>query len=493
MSFKQLEINFQRNLNEYKSTFKDYMVELNKSRGTYWHTEENVTVSNRDENARIPFLTETDISKSKCLYECASDPKCDYVLFSDSGNGGCAANQCIKWTKEAGGIIKANNKPRFFNIFVGSSLNSRSKTIQLPEPGIKVYPKATNAQESWWPDRFKVNVDGSRLTVTRIDADIGWGQQLQLQGVKDAGGFQEYMINVGPSSTNPKVVTIWPPNIDISPTPINYQDPDWNNTFHVEVSGQKVTVTRTDQNSGWGQNLQLRGVIGNSQGFTMENKGCAPGEGPFETNYVYSGWEKPQWKDSNNVSFMGTLQSANPGQWKDLGNATSLVACKDMSVISPKGPFSSVVFVSQENKCYGGVPGAPQEMVQMEGVYSSIPPMGSTNMGGSAVLLYLEKLKNLNNALKNDLMQMREVLKRDEAKVKEDPELIRETEQQIRTDFRNLDNDRIKIDELQRELNNLDVKLGLLDRVTSREKVIYLGSAAAFLIVVFAFMYRKYS
>ena len=81
ISFKQLEARFKRNLNEYKSTYEDYMVELNNSRGTYWNTQENVTVSNRKQNLMIPFLTKPDISKSECLHNCASDPQCKYVLF----------------------------------------------------------------------------------------------------------------------------------------------------------------------------------------------------------------------------------------------------------------------------------------------------------------------------------------------------------------------------------------------------------------------------
>ena len=45
---------------------------------------------------------------------------------------------------------------------------------------------------------------------------------------------------------------------------------------------------------------------------------------------------------------------------------------------------------------------------------------------------------------------------------------------------------------MSQELNNLDVKLGLLDRATTREKMIYMGSAFLF-VVFFAFMMRKSS
>lgn len=492
MSFKQLEAKFQRNLNEYKSTYQDYMVELNNSRGTYWNTEENVTVSNKGKGAMIPFLTQPDITKSKCLHDCSSDPNCQYVLFSDSGNGECAANQCLKWTKEAGGIIKANSKPQFFNIFVGNS-NSNTKTITLPDTGITVYSTPINAQNPSWGNTFSVTVSGSQLSVKRTDQNIGWGQQLQLQGVKDASGFKEYTINVGSSSSNPAVITLPTTGLTVSPTPINPQNPDWNNTFSVSVSGDQLTVTRTDMNSGWGQNLQLRAVEGENSGFMMENKGCASGQGPSSTNYVYSGWEKPEWKDSNNISFMGNPVNANSEEWRDLGTASNFVACKDMSITSEKGPYSSVVFVKQKNACYGGVPGAKQSMTKMEGVYSSVPPMGSTNLGGDSALIYVEKLKNLNSALKNNLMEMKQLLQQQGTRDKKNEVVITNTKKNIHSDFHKLNKDRVKLNDMQRELNSLDVKLGLLDTATTREKFIYMGSAAAILVLIFAFILRKSS
>jgi hypothetical protein len=144
MSFKQLEADFQRKLNQYKSIYQDYLVELKHQEGAYWNTEENVTVVNRATSAQLPFITKPDISKQECLHACSSDTKCKYVLFSDSGNGECAANQCLKWTQDAKGIIASKSKPQFFNIFVGNS-NNPSKTVTLPETGITVYPVSDGA------------------------------------------------------------------------------------------------------------------------------------------------------------------------------------------------------------------------------------------------------------------------------------------------------------------------------------------------------------
>ena len=490
-SFKQLEAEFQKTLNEYKSTYQDYMVELNNQNGTYWNTEENVTVSNRVDSAKIPFLTEPDISKEKCLHSCASDDRCKYVLFSDSGNGECAANQCLKWTKDAGSIIAATSKPEFYDIFVGNS-NSGSKTITLPASGMTVYPTAINPQNPSWSDRFSVSVDGDQLTVTRTDQNIGWGQQLQLQGIKDSSGFKDYTLNVGSSSSNPKIIQLPESGMVVDSDAINPQNPNWSDKFSASVENNQLTVTRTDENSGWGQNLQLRGAKGTGKGILMDNKACAPGEGPAQTNYVYSGWSKPTWKDSNNLSFMGNPDEANPSEWKDLGSASSLTACKDMSVSSSKGPFGSVVFVASKNKCYGGVPNASQENLKMDGVYSSIPPMGSTNLGGSSALQYVEKLQNLNDSLKNLLYEMNDSLDSMESDNSKGKQLLSKTHENIHSDYKKLNRDRVKLNEMEETLNSLDAKLGILDRVTTREKFLYMGSALL-LLALFAFILKKSS
>ena len=490
-SFKQLEADFQRNLNEYKSTYQDYMVELNNQSGTYWNTEENVTVSNRVDSAQIPFLTEPDISKEKCLHSCASDPRCKYVLFSDSGNGECAANQCLKWTKDAGSIIAATSKPEFHDIYVGNS-NSPTKTVTLPASGMTVYPTAINPQDPSWSDRFSVSVDGDQLTVTRTDQKSGWGQQLQLQGIEDSSGFKDYTLNVGSSSSNPKVIKLPKRGMVVDSDAINPQNPNWSDKFKTSIDGKKLTVTRSDQDSGWGQNLQLRGAKGSGKGFLMENKACAPGRGPAKTKYVYSGWSKPTWKDSNNMSFMGNPNTVDTTQWKELGHASSLAACKDMSITSPKGPFGSVVFVASDSKCYGGVPNATQENLKMDGVYSSIPPMGSTNLGGTSGIQYVEKLQKLNDSLKDNLYEMRSKLSTMESRSREEKEILKRTHHNIHSDIKKLNRDRVKLDTMKDTLNNLDVKLGILEQVTTREKMLYMGSALLFL-ALFAFILRKSS
>jgi hypothetical protein len=479
MSFKQLEADFQRKLNQYKSIYQDYLVELKHQEGAYWNTEENVTVANRATSAQLPFITKPDISKQECLHACSSDPKCKYVLFSDSGNGECAANQCLKWTQDAKGIIASKSKPKFFNIFVGNS-NNPSKTVTLPETGITVYPVPN----------FKVSVTGTELTVTKKDSKKGWSTMLQLQGVKDPAGVTSYVISVGTSTTNPKEVSLPETGLTVSAQPINGSLDDAK--FATTVSGKKLTVTRTDKNSGWSTDLQLRAARGKTEGFLMDNKGCAPGQGPAQTHYVYSGWTKPEWKDMPNISLMGAQMPPDSKNWKEFGTGKNLVACKDMSATSAEGPFSSVVFVESTNKCYGGVPGVHNQNVKMEGVYSSIPPSGSTGTGGQQAEIYILQLKTLNNELKQDLYKMGKALDKMEAADANDKKVHAQTRENIKTDHAKLGMDRVALDNLSNEISNLDVKLGMLNKIETQEKMIYTVSVLA-LILFIGFMIRKSS
>ena len=71
-----------------------------------------------------------------------------------------------------------------------------------------------------------------------------------------------YVVAVGPSSTNNVRVTVpgaqYLNVIECGRRPVNYQSPDWSDTFSATpVGGGQVIVTRTDLDGGWGQNLQL--------------------------------------------------------------------------------------------------------------------------------------------------------------------------------------------------------------------------------------------
>lgn len=76
-------------------------------------------------------------------------------------------------------LIITNHDENTILIYVGDS-GSKTKTVTLPYPDMIVSSTPVNAQNSGWPDTFSVSVSGTQLTVTRTDADVGWGQPLEL-------------------------------------------------------------------------------------------------------------------------------------------------------------------------------------------------------------------------------------------------------------------------------------------------------------------------
>lgn len=68
------------------------------------------------------------------------------------------------------------------NIFIGSS-GTNTKTITLPAQAIKASSKPVNKQNPTWKNKFQASVisNGTKLSVKRLDKNLGWGQQLILK------------------------------------------------------------------------------------------------------------------------------------------------------------------------------------------------------------------------------------------------------------------------------------------------------------------------
>lgn len=120
-----------------------------------------------------------------------------------------------------------------------------------------------NAQNDNWRDTFTVEVHPAleQVTATRTDSDNGWGQTLVLDccavPVPCESGTARSLV-IGNSGSATKTVTV--AGIQTcSAAPQNTQSNNWRDTFLVEVDrgAASVTVERSDQNSGWGQRLQL--------------------------------------------------------------------------------------------------------------------------------------------------------------------------------------------------------------------------------------------
>jgi len=71
------------------------------------------------------------------------------------------------------------------------------------------------------------------------------------------------VVKVGSSKhANTKVVTLPGVGYTVSPIAANAQATDWNDQFEVAVSGDQLTVRRTDAPGGWGQELELVANLG---------------------------------------------------------------------------------------------------------------------------------------------------------------------------------------------------------------------------------------
>ena len=88
-------------ISQYKNTYQEFVnTAKNINNNSQWVIERNVLSGESSINdTYLPQLFSTDITQEECILNCLNDPMCDYILFSDSGNGGCAANMCLKFGK----------------------------------------------------------------------------------------------------------------------------------------------------------------------------------------------------------------------------------------------------------------------------------------------------------------------------------------------------------------------------------------------------------
>ena len=214
-----------------------------------------------------------------------------------------------------------------------------SKIVSLPKPHMLVSSKPVNYQDPAWNDTFDAAVIGGDLHVSRSDVCHGWGQGLALEAIENPKW--SYIISVGPSSSTSKKVKLPSINMDVSPFPVNIQDPTWGDAFKVDVDGEWATVTRLDVDAGWGQNLTLyaRNVPNWSSDVDIAY-------GP-EDNHIYTPGEK--------VSFTMAVLPQN-----HYPNAVTQVLC----YIGPKGGNKQIY------ELYNGVPGKSPKAFMMDIEYT---------------------------------------------------------------------------------------------------------------------------
>ena len=151
-------------LSQYKNTYQEFVnTAKNINNNSQWVIERNVLINDINANY-LPEIFSTDISQEDCILNCLNDPMCDYVLFSDSGNGACAANMCLKFggsrnassmssPQELQEIVKSQN-------FVGSSGHSLETGCGYNNRG----PTSVNYKFNGWTKPTWTDVPNATFT-----------------------------------------------------------------------------------------------------------------------------------------------------------------------------------------------------------------------------------------------------------------------------------------------------------------------------------------
>lgn len=134
MSKQQKEL--ENLLLQYKNTYNEFIATAkNINKTTSWNVERNIFPTDFfDLFNYIPEDYATNISEQQCIKNCLNDPRCKYILFSDSGNGECAANTCMKIAGTAyEGNIKSGDQLQ--NVASAKDFENFPYRFGVPNPG----------------------------------------------------------------------------------------------------------------------------------------------------------------------------------------------------------------------------------------------------------------------------------------------------------------------------------------------------------------------
>lgn len=119
-------------------------------------------------------------------------------------------------------------------------------------------------------DIFKIiyNEVTNLISIQRVDADEGWGQNLKLKYIEKNYPFKEKIINIGPSKSNITTLKINLNEIkyidkynyyESENYKINLHEIKYSDLFLINFYEETMTIyiKRIDSNKGWGQHLKL--------------------------------------------------------------------------------------------------------------------------------------------------------------------------------------------------------------------------------------------
>jgi len=316
-------------------------------------------------------------------------------------------------------VYNTTNGSSYIPVHVGSS-SSNKKVVTLPYNGMTVNKWPVNEQNLGWGDRFDVEVNGNQLTVTRIDANAGWGQDLYLEGI-----IQPDESKIGPPivqlSCNNRYVYGLDTNKNAWRRPINgsgswekFGNPNNWQFYWINASNNKdvfaigmnrwIYKTNIDGTTPWVR-------ADNGAAIVATVSGDPDSEDFYITNtsdaiYRHSPEQAGGlWEDIPNENYaygQVELKQSN-NDWKYLGQTDDLDSCKLKAVEDKNNIYSNVVYTTgngeYDKTCYGGIKGGKTNPMYVAGVTSSLAPYGTSRLGGEQGDKLLKQIKEKSNEI----------------------------------------------------------------------------------------------
>ena len=387
-------------------------------------------------NRRVPVYKGMTYSQAGCNQLCK-----DYSYFSlQYGNG--HSGQCFcgndltrakSYGKCGGNSVTGGgwcnslyevNDDNIIKISVGNS-QGYIKTVNLPYGDMIVSPLPLNQQNKRWGDKFSVEVNGTKLTVKRIDAASGWGQPLVLEGIRKPENrdiMGPSMVQLSCNNTHVYGVdtnkNAWRKNIDGSGKWTRFGNPsDWQ-FYRINASNpdtvlavgmnRHIYATNRDGTRDW--------YKADNQYNNIDNVSGDPENANYyvtnTSNDIYRHEPVEQggnWKDLNNENYqMGMISSPTQtsDDWKFLGKSDTLNDCKLKAVQDDTATFSSVVYYPSDfgndwsKSCFGGIKGKNINSGYQSKTITSLAPNGTTSLGGDEGEKIAKQMKKLQVQIK---------------------------------------------------------------------------------------------
>jgi hypothetical protein len=336
---------------------------------------------------------------------------------------------CDQDNKVTGGgwcntVYNTTDGSTYIPIHVGSS-STNNKVVTLPYEGMTVNKWQVNAQNPGWGDRFRVKVNGNQLTVTRIDANAGWGEDLYLEGI-----VQPDPSKVGPPmiqlSCNNRYVygldtnkTAWRRPINGSGSWEKFGNPTWWQFYWINASNNKdvfaigmtrqVYKTDIDGKKAWSlANKAATGVATvsgdpDSADFYITNTSDAI----YRHSPKHAGGF---WQDIPNENYQMDMVN-NPTEsnenWKFLGKQNNVDECKLKAVEDKNQEYANVVYYPEDfpnewkKSCFGGVKGGKINAQYQSKTITSLAPNGTSRLGGKEGEKLLNQMNQKSTEIEN--------------------------------------------------------------------------------------------